>query len=213
MSKRRRYSLHALNPKTNYRHPSAKQKFHEIPKNNRPTKRTMAGHKGTYLAVQFPNYMGRTEETIQQEKPIQKSPQTWQELKGFWIQRLHAEIGFRTNKIVSCHIAMVTLRADVEKFKGSNITNCFEKWANIAQDQFVLYILKFLLIIEVPVCQFVSSWNFSPAETEMIDAEISKLLSKGVIINTPDHVSWTSSRTKKSGDYRMILNLKSLNRF
>ena len=85
MSKRRRYSLHALNPKTNYRHPSAKQKFHEIPKNNRPTKRTMAGHKGTYLAVQFPNYMGRTEETIQQEKPIQKSPQTWQELKEFWI--------------------------------------------------------------------------------------------------------------------------------
>ena len=47
---------------------------------------------------------------------------------------------------------MVTLRADVEKFKGGNITNCFEKWANIAQDQFVLYILKFLFIIEVPVC-------------------------------------------------------------
>ena len=47
MSKRRRYSLQALNPKINYPHPSAKQKFHEIPKNNRPTKRTMAGHKGT----------------------------------------------------------------------------------------------------------------------------------------------------------------------
>ena len=50
---------------------------------------------------------------------------------------------------------MVTLRVDVEKFNGGNITNCFENWVNIAQDQFVLYILKFVLIIEfteVPVC-------------------------------------------------------------
>ena len=50
---------------------------------------------------------------------------------------------------------MVTLREDVEKFKGGNITNCFEKRANITQHQFVLYILKFGLTIEfaeVPVC-------------------------------------------------------------
>ena len=131
---------------------------------------------------------------------MQNSPQTWEELKEFWIQKLHAEIGFRTNKIVSCHIAMVTLRADVEKFKGGNITNCFEKWANITQDQFVLYILKFGLTMEfakVPVCQFVPSWNFSPAETKIIDAEIFKLLSNGVIVSTPDHVCSTFSRTKK----------------
>ena len=86
---------------------------------------------------------------------MQKSPQTWEELKEFWIKKLHAEIGFRTNKIVICHIAMVTLREDVEKFKGGNITNCFEKRANIIQHQFVLYILKFGLTIEfaeVPVC-------------------------------------------------------------
>ena len=74
---------------------------------------------------------------------MQKSPQTWEKLKEFWIKKLHAEIGFRTNKIVSCHIAMVTLRVCVEKFKGGNIANCFEKWANITQDQFVLYILKY----------------------------------------------------------------------
>ena len=85
--------------------------------------------------------MGRTEETIQREKPMQKSPQTWEELKEFWIKKFHAETGFRTNEIVSCHTAMVTLRVDVEKFKGGNITNCFEKWANITRDQFVLYIL------------------------------------------------------------------------
>ena len=46
-SKERHYSFQGLNPKTNYLHPSAKQKFHEIPKNDRLTKKLMAGHKGT----------------------------------------------------------------------------------------------------------------------------------------------------------------------
>ena len=44
---------------------------------------------------------------------------------------------------------MVTLRVDVEIFKGGNITNCFEKWANITQDQFVLHIVKFGLAMEL----------------------------------------------------------------
>ena len=35
---------------------------------------------------------------------------------------------------------MATIKADMEKFKGGNITNCFEKWTNITQDQFVLNI-------------------------------------------------------------------------
>ena len=84
--------------------------------------------------------MGRTEKTIQQEKPIQKS-QIWEELKELRIKKLRAEIDFSMDKMVSCHIPMETLRADVEKFKGSNITNCFEKWANITQDQSVLNIV------------------------------------------------------------------------
>ena len=81
---------------------------------------------------------------------------------------------------------METLRAEAEKFKGGNI-KCFEKWANVTQDQFVLNIVKFGLIMEfaeVPQCQFVPPLNFSPVETEIINAEISKLLSKGVTVNT-----------------------------
>ena len=42
-----------------------------------------------------------------------------------------------------------------KNLKGSNLTNCFEKWENITKDQFVLYIVKFGLTIEfaeVPVC-------------------------------------------------------------
>ena len=122
--------------------------------------------------------------------------------------------------MVRCHIPMDTLRADVEKFKGGNITNCFEKWANITQDQFVLNIVKFGLTMEfaeVPVCQFVPPLNFSPVETENIDAEISKFLSKGVIVNTTrepsDYVSRIFKRIKKDGSFRMILNLKMFNEF
>ena len=91
--------------------------------------------------------MGRTEETIQQEKPIQTS-QTWEELKELRIKKLNAEIDFSVNKMVGCHIPMEALRTDVEKFKDGNITNCFEKWANVTQDQFVLNIVKFVLTME-----------------------------------------------------------------
>ena len=42
----------------------------------------------------------------------------------------------------------------MEIFKSGSI-NCFEKWANIKQDKFVLYMPKFGLTMEfaeVPVC-------------------------------------------------------------
>ena len=51
--------------------------------------------------------------------------------------------------MISCHIPMETLRADVEKIKGGNIINCIEKWGNITQDQFILNIAKFGLTMEL----------------------------------------------------------------
>ena len=54
-------------------------------------------------------------------------------------------------------------------------------------------------------------------ETEIVDAEISKLLSEGVIVNTtrePNYYGFRIfTRTKKDGNYRMILNLKTFNEF
>ena len=65
---------------------------------------------------------------------------------------------------------------------------------------------------EVPVCRLVPTLNFSPVETEIVDAEVSKLLSKGVIVNTTrkpnDNVSSIFTSNKKDGSYRMIFNLK-----
>ena len=70
--------------------------------------------------------MGRTEKTIQQKKPLRKL-KTWEELKELQIKKFCVEMGFSINKMVSCQIPMETLRAEVERFKGGNITNCFEK--------------------------------------------------------------------------------------
>ena len=65
---------------------------------------------------------------------------------------------------------------------------------------------------EVPVCRFVPTLNFSPVETEVTDAEMSKLLSKAVIVSTArepnDNVSRIFTRNKKDGSYKMIFNLK-----
>ena len=79
---------------------------------------------------------------------------------------------------------------------------------------------KVSLIIEfaeVPVCQFVPALKISPVEAETIDAEISKFLSEGVIVNTArwhnDFVSRIFKMVKKDGNYRMILNLKTFNEF
>ena len=156
-----------------------------------------------YATAQLSKYMGRTEDTIQKE--MQKS-QTWEKLKEI----LYC---YSTDKMISGHIPVQTLRADVKIFKGGNIANCFEKWAIITQDQFVLNIVKFPLTMEfakVPMCQFVTLLNFSFVEIEIIDAEISRLLGKGAIVNTirePSHyVSWVFTRTKIDGNYRMILN-------
>ena len=70
--------------------------------------------------------MSRIEKTIQQKKPLQTS-KTWEELKEPQIKKLRAEIDFSINKMVSCHIPMETLRAEVDKFKGGNITKGFER--------------------------------------------------------------------------------------
>lgn len=59
--------------------------------------------------------------------------------------------------------------------------------------------------------------KFSSGEKEIISAEITKLLSKGVIELTNhlngDFMSTIFVRPKKDGSYRLILNLKPLNEF
>ena len=79
--------------------------------------------------------MGGTEKTtLQQKKLMQKSPQIWEKLKKLNIKKLHAEINFSMDRLVNCRVLIITLGADLEKFKDGNITNCFKPKANITQD-------------------------------------------------------------------------------
>ena len=163
--------------------------------------------------------MARIEKTVQQKKPLQTS-ETWEELKEPQIKKLRVEIDFSINNMVSYHIPMETLRAEVEKFKGGNITNCFEKWANITQDQFVLNIVKFGLTMEfakIPVCQFVPPLNFSLMEKLLMQKFPNLSVKVYIILNTTrkpnNYVSSIFTKTKKDGSYRMTLNLKTFHEF
>ena len=66
--------------------------------------------------------------------------------------------------------------------------------------------------------QFCRSIKFNDKESAIIGAEIAKLLDKGVVVESApsegDFISPVFLRLKKNGiDYRMILNLKELNKF
>ena len=68
LEEERYYSLQTLKPKTIYPNASTKQKSNETSKKDRPTKRPMAGHKGTQ---QY------------------NSPSTWAELKKQSSRKIH----------------------------------------------------------------------------------------------------------------------------
>ena len=81
-------------------------------------------------------------------KPMQNLPLIWEELKKFYIKKLRAETDFSIDKMVNCRILVTTIGANMEKFMGDNITNCFEKWANIKQDHFALHLENLDLTME-----------------------------------------------------------------
>ena len=68
-----------------------------------------------------------------------------------------------------------------------------------------------------PVCDFYPHKMHSKQDSDIIQEEICKLLSKGVIIPTEkeddDFVSNIFTRKKRDDTYRMILNLKKFNDF
>lgn len=97
-----------------------------------------------------------------------------------------------------------------------------KNWQNLTNDRHVLDIVKHCHI------EFVDNTTpnqifipreiiMSQKETEVLDAEILKLIDKGVIIEV-DHspgefISTVFLRQKSNGNYRLILNLKGLNKY
>ena len=68
---------------------------------------------------------------------------------------------------------------------------------------------------ETAIWQFAPSLNFSDTDTELINAEIPKVIHKNVFLHTVrkpnDYISGIFIRIKRDGSYRMIINLERFN--
>ena len=85
----------------------------------------------------------------------------------------------------------------------------------ITTDSYILDTVKNrikMVFLTAPVCDFYPHKMYSKQDSDIIQVEIFKLLSKGVIIPTErddDFVSKIFTRKKRDDTYRMILNLKN----
>ena len=106
-------------------------------------------------------------------------------------------------------------------FTAGQVKNHLCQWETITQDPVILNAIQHYNIEfeETPPLQIVIPKNiiFSASDREIVNNEIAKLLSKGVIEAariTPDsYISNVFVRPKKDNTHPMILNLKSLHKF
>ena len=104
-----------------------------------------------------------------------------------------------------------------EKFAG-RLRHFLPAWSSITTDQNILDIVQlYNLEIETPnQSRPRPEIQFDSNEKEIIDLEITHLFKLGVIepaVHSPgEYISTIFVRKKKSGKYRMILNLKGLNK-
>ena len=108
---------------------------------------------------------------------------------------------------------------DAKNFKAGCLQNYITKWESLTNEPAILDAVKHCHIefsTGYPVQSRLSKYiTFSISEQEIIEAEIVKLLTKGVIENTTsepgEFISTVFVRPKKDGTHRMILNPKQLN--
>ena len=103
---------------------------------------------------------------------------------------------------------------------AGNIKHFIGKWQELTCDSTILsavagYKIEFLVNpvqIMVP-----KPTNMSPQEIYHTDLQIDKFIKKGIIVQSyheqGEFISNISLRPKKDGSFRMILNLKELNKF
>ena len=105
-------------------------------------------------------------------------------------------------------------------FVAGNIANHFSKWIKLTSDPKILELVsgyKLELHTQPIQCKEPNQIKFSEGEGKFMEQEIEKLLIKGVIIESEEEqgqfVSNVFLRPKKDGGFRMILNLKPLNKY
>ena len=111
------------------------------------------------------------------------------------------------------------LRQQSENFKAGQIRFHLPQWQQLTIDRDVLKMVEGVDIdfTELPVQEKTPpSHQFSKEQTKAIDSEVTELLNKGVIKKTAhsknEYVSPVFVRPKKDNKWRMILNLKQLNK-
>ena len=104
------------------------------------------------------------------------------------------------------------------QFQGGQLKKYYENWKKYTKDHHILNIIKEGLRLDFEQIPFQSGYRIHPrseSETNIIIAEVTKLLKKGVIVKSKpevgDFVSGVFTRDKKDNTKRMILNLKNLN--
>ena len=107
-----------------------------------------------------------------------------------------------------------------DSFQAGNIKNFLENWKRITSDKYILDIVKHGLKLEflsVSPHREPFRVTYNTKENDITSQEINKLLKKKVIVQTiaekGDFFSSVFLRVKKGESYRMILNLKKLNKY
>ena len=106
----------------------------------------------------------------------------------------------------------------VQSFKGGQLARFLDKWKEITSDSEVLNCVKgqYIEFSTQPTKNLgPKRKTFNISDSLIIEAEIQKLLDKGVIVPTQhesgEYILPIFVANKKDGSYRMILNLKSFN--
>ena len=124
---------------------------------------------------------------------------------------MRPEVNNSSNEVCSEHVE-IKIAGRLQQF--------FSAWETITSDKYILqaikgYKIEFIDNVEPRQTHLPWEIGFNAQECDIVDQEIDKLLSKGVVIESKyengEFISNIFLRRKKDGNYRMILNLKCFN--
>ena len=111
------------------------------------------------------------------------------------------------------------LENEVKNFRAGQLSLHLQKWHEITSDNEVLSTIEGLKLDfnSTPKTNKIKKNQFSKSETELMDQEVQKLLSKDIITfsshDKNEIISPVFLRHKQDGTFRMILNLKETNEY
>ena len=107
----------------------------------------------------------------------------------------------------------------MNNFVGGNIANCYDNWTKLTSDEFILQCVRgcHITFTHTPRQYAVPNIiRFNECERSIVNEEVKKLRLKQVIEPVPhetdEYISNVFLRLKKNGKYRLIINLRPLNK-